>query len=128
MLSNLDASANLAVKDLAAARKFYEQTLGFEPVETMGEELVEYRSGSTTFNVYRSEMAGSNKATAVTWEANDIEGIVRDLKSKGINFEHYDMPGDMPGLSRQGDIHEAEGMKVVWFKDPDGNILNVISR
>jgi catechol 2,3-dioxygenase-like lactoylglutathione lyase family enzyme len=126
MFSNLDAKANIAVKDLPAARNFYERTLGFEPVETMGEEFVVYRSGSTTFNVYRSEFAGSNKATAVTWESDDVEGIVRDLKGKGISFEHY----DMPGITRDGDIHtdESDGMKVVWFKDPDGNILNLVSR
>jgi hypothetical protein len=42
------------------------------------------------------------------------------LKSKGVTFEHY----DMPGLSLEGDIHVGQGMKVAWFKDPDGNILN----
>jgi hypothetical protein len=51
-----------------------------------------------------------------------IEPIVKSLKSKGITFEHY----DMPGLSLEGDIHVGSGMKVAWFKDPDGNILNLV--
>lgn len=34
-------------------------------------------------------------------------------------------PPHMPGVRRRGDIHEAGKMKVVWFKDPDGNILSV---
>jgi hypothetical protein len=53
-----------------------------------------------------------------------IENIVQQLKVKGITFERY----DMPGVTRQGDIHVADNMKVAWFKDPDGNILNIVSR
>ncbi len=37
--------------------------------------------------------ASTNKATAVTWAVDDLEGVVRDLKAKGIRFEHYDLPG-----------------------------------
>jgi hypothetical protein len=48
---------------------------------------------------------------------------VRMLKAKGVNFEHY----DLFGMSRQGDVHVCEDMKVAWFKDPDGNILNIVS-
>ena len=67
------------------------------------------------------EFAGTNKATALTFDVPDIEAEVRELKDKGIFFEHY----DMPGLERQGDIYGAEGMKTAWFKDPDGNILSL---
>ena len=44
-------------------------------------------------NVYRSEFAGTNKATALTFDVDDIEAEVRELKDKGIFFEHYDIPG-----------------------------------
>ena len=124
MLSNVDASANLAVRDLNAARRFYEGTLGLEKVGSEGEELIAYRSGNTTINVYRSEFAGTNRATAVTWEVGDkLEGMVKELAGKGVKFEHY----EMPGLVRKGDVHEGGDMKVAWFKDPDGNILNLVS-
>ena len=125
MLQDIDAIANLAVKDLAVARKFYEDTLGFEAVDHEGDEVVVYRSGASRFNVYRSREAGSNKATAMTWNVgNKVEQIVRELKAKGVTFEHY----DMPGLTLKGDVHEGYGMQVAWFKDPDGNILNLVSR
>lgn len=125
MLRDTDAVANLAVKDLSRAKQFYESTLGFEPVGGEGDELIVYRSGKTTFNVYRSKEAGSNNATAVTWTVGDnVKGIAQELKVKGVTFEHY----DMPGLTREGDVHVGEGMQVAWFKDPDGNILNIVSR
>jgi catechol 2,3-dioxygenase-like lactoylglutathione lyase family enzyme len=124
MLGNRDAVANIAVRNLSAARKFYEDTLGLTPLDTEGEEAIVFKSGNSTINVYRSQYAGTNQATAVTWTVGDVENEVRALKAKGINFEHY----DMPGTKREGDVHVAGDMKVAWFKDPDGNILNIASR
>jgi catechol 2,3-dioxygenase-like lactoylglutathione lyase family enzyme len=125
MLGKTDAIANVAVKDLAVAKKFYEGTLGLTPVHTEGDEVIVMKSGDTLINVYRSEFAGTNKATAVTWTVGDeIDGIVKALKDKGVAFEHY----DMPGTKLEGDIHVGYGMKVAWFKDPDGNILNLIDQ
>ena len=123
MLHNRDAVANLAVRDMTVARRFYEGTLGFEPIDRQGDEVVVYRSGNTRFNVYRSQHAGTNKATAVTWSVGEaIDDLVRELRSKGVAFEHY----DMPGMRLDGDIHVGDRMSVAWFKDPDGNLLNII--
>ena len=125
MLSDKDAAANIAVKNLETARKFYEDRLGLKQVGAEGDELVVYKSGNTILNVYRSQYAGTNKATAVTWTVgDDVEGIVRALKAKGVVFEHY----DMPDMRLEGDVHVAGDMKVAWFKDPDGNILNIINQ
>jgi catechol 2,3-dioxygenase-like lactoylglutathione lyase family enzyme len=124
MLGQKDAAANLAVKDLARARKFYEGTLGLKPAGTQCEHLVAYRSGGSTILVYQSQYAGSNKATAMTWTAGpELEGIVGALKAKGVKFDHY----DLPGMKREGDIHLAGDMRAAWFKDPDGNILSIVS-
>jgi catechol 2,3-dioxygenase-like lactoylglutathione lyase family enzyme len=123
MLADRNASANLAVKDLAAARNFYERTLGLTPVHTEGEEAIVYKSGTSTINVYRSRHAGTNQATAVSWTVNDIEDEVNTLREKGVRFEHYDMPGRF-----EGDVHVDGDMKCAWFKDPDGNILHLINR
>ncbi|MGH8471099.1 MAG: VOC family protein [Gammaproteobacteria bacterium] len=125
MLSHVDAVANIAVKNLEAARKFYQDTLGLKQVGAEGEELMIFKSGSSTINVYRSQYAGTNQATAVTWTVgDDVDDVVRALKSKGVTFERY----DMPGMTREGDVHVAGDMRVAWFKDPDGNILNIVNR
>src|SRR5688572_26337519 len=116
MLENKDAVATLAVSDLNRAKKFYEGTLGLKPIDHEGDEVIVYQSGKSKLNVYRSQFAGTNKATALTWAVDDVEGVVRDLKGKGVKFEHY----DMPGMKLEGDIHVAGDMKVAWFKDPDG--------
>ena len=122
MLGDYDGMATIAVKNLKAARKFYEGTLGFKAVHTEGDEAVTYKSGKSQLLVYHSQFAGANKATAATWMVDDVERLVKDLKAKGIAFEHY----DFPGMTRKGDVHVAGKHKNAWFKDPDGNILAVI--
>jgi catechol 2,3-dioxygenase-like lactoylglutathione lyase family enzyme len=125
MLGDKDAAANIAVKNLERAKKFYEDTLGLTQIGSEGQEAITFKSGNSVINVYQSQYAGTNKATAVTWVVGqDVEGFVQQLKAKGIAFEHY----DMPGVTRNGDVHVAEDMKVAWFKDPDGNILNIANR
>jgi extradiol dioxygenase family protein len=124
MLGNKDAAATIAVRNLDVARKFYEGTLGLKKIGEEGDELVAYKSGNSTINVYRSKFAGTNQATALTWMVGkDIETFVAKLKEKGVKFEHY----DMPELKREGDIYSGGNMKVAWFKDPDGNILNIVT-
>jgi catechol 2,3-dioxygenase-like lactoylglutathione lyase family enzyme len=123
VLGNTDAIATIAVKKIEPARKFYEGTLGLKPVPTEETGVQTYKSGKTNVLVYESQFAGTNKATAATFGVEDLEGVVRDLKAKGIRFEHY----DMPGATRKGDIHGTGKTKAAWFKDPDGNILAVVS-
>jgi catechol-2,3-dioxygenase len=123
VLGNTDAIATIAVKKIAPARKFYEGTLGLKPMPTEETGVQTYKTGNSNILVYESQYAGTNKATAATWAVQDLEGVVRDLKAKGIRFEHY----DMPGTTRKGDIHGAGKTKAAWFKDPDGNILALVS-
>ena len=123
MLGDKDAIATVAVKDLKTAKKFYEGTLGLKPTPNPEPEVLNYKSGKTPLLVYKSQFAGTNKATAVTWTVDDTEAVVKDLKARGVAFEHY----DMPGMTRKGDVHIAGKTKAAWFKDPDGNILALVS-
>lgn len=124
MLANMNATATVGVRDIAAAREFYGKVLELSPVKDDGDnaEMLIYRSGNTQVLVYRSDYAGTNQATSITWDVGDkLADIVAALKTKGVSFEHY----DMGGMRREGDIHIADKMKIVWLKDPDGNILNI---
>ena len=121
MLKDYPVAATIATGDLAKARAFYEGTLGFTPdMEDPGGIM--YASGQARFLLYPSEFAGKGEATVATWLVEDLDAVVADLSAKGITFEQYDLPDlktDERGIASMGDIRGA------WFKDPDGNILNV---
>lgn len=125
MLGSKDAIATVAVSDMKRAAKFYEETLGLRPIERMGTGAASYQTGLSSLLVYESRFAGTNKATAVTWNVGgDVDRIVEDLKRKGIAFEHY----DLPETKLDGDIHVSGGRRLAWFKDPDGNILAIAGK
>ena len=120
MLQMIDATAMVAVRDLAAARSFYADVLGFELHDEMG--VVSFESGRTPVALYESEYAGTNQANALAWSVGDrLDDIVTLLRERGVTFERY----DFPGVSLEGAVHVADGFKGVWFKDPDGNILHL---
>lgn len=110
-------------QEVQEARAFYEGKLGLEIARELPEGIA-YRTGSTTLLVYGSHFAGTNQATGVTWAVGgDVERVVEGLKAKGVTFEHY----DLPGTTVEGDVLVEGDRKAAWFKDPDGNILTVVS-
>jgi catechol 2,3-dioxygenase-like lactoylglutathione lyase family enzyme len=123
MLADAEAVANIPVKDIGKAKSFYEGTLGLRQLGTECDVLV-LQSGNSKVYVYRSDYAGTNRATSMTWNVGrDLEGVVHDLQSKGVRFERY----DIPGMMHQGDVHVSGDFKAAWFKDPDGNILSIVN-
>lgn len=121
MLKDFDSAAILAVTDMVRARHFYEHVLGLTLTEA-NDMVMEFKTGKTGLVVYKSDFAGTNKANAVVWGVGgEIEDIVANLRARGVSFEHYE------GMDLRGDIHIAGDFKMVWFKDPDGNILHLNS-
>jgi catechol-2,3-dioxygenase len=124
MLGKYEAIATIAVKDIGVATKFYEQTLGLSRIPTSERGVQMFKSGNSRVLVYQSDYAGTNKATAATWTIEgDIKQVVAGLAARGVRFEHY----DLPGTTLDGDLHITGTIKAAWCKDPDGNILALVS-
>jgi len=110
--------AYIPVKDVARARQFYEQTLGFKPKsETPGGVIYEFADRTACF-LYPTPNAGTSKASQAFWQVDDIEREVADLKRRGVKFEEYE--------GTKNSIFTGGGAKAAWFKDPDGNIMAVV--
>lgn len=121
MLKHQDSAAIIAVTDMARAKTFYAETLGLELVDG-DENVMQFKTGATRLVVYTSGFAGTNRANAVVWGVGaELDAIVADLAAKGVSFEHY------PGMDFKDGIHSSGDFKMVWFKDPDGNILHLNS-
>jgi catechol 2,3-dioxygenase-like lactoylglutathione lyase family enzyme len=124
MLGSKDVMATVAVRSLAVARPFYEDILGLKLVDDSQAEhgVVGLKAGSSQVLVYESAFAATNKATVLTWALGEgFDAAVKALQDKGVAFETY----DMPGVVLDGPVHVMGDMRVVWFKDPDGNILSL---
>ena len=122
MLQKHPMYAYLPASDMARARKFYEGKLGFTPGEEVaGGVAYTFGKGTACF-LYPTPNAGTSKASQAFWDVEDIEREVAELKDRGVQFEHY----DMPGAQVDGDIVTAGGARAAWFKDSEGNILAVI--
>ena len=122
MLSDFPAMPVLAVSDLDRARRYYEDTLGFTASREIPDGVM-YRVGGTQVLVYRSSFAGTNRATAISFDVSPdaFDAEIATLRERGVTFEVY----DLPGATWQDGVASMEGMRSVWFEDPDGNILNV---
>lgn len=121
MLKDREPYATIPVTDLARAKEFYGGTLGFE-VERDTEGGVMYRSGASRFFVYPSRFRAGGH-TQLSWIVPDIKAEVRELKSKGVEFEQYD---NIPGLQMVDSVVQSgPDVWTAWFKDPDGNLLGL---
>ena len=122
MLKNSPIVPYIPATDVARARKFYEEKVGLVPREEVAGGVV-YECGDRSWIfLYPSGGAGTSKASQAFWQVKDVEAEVAELKSRGVVFEEY----EMPGLKTVNGIMTAGGSKAAWFKDTEGNIMAVI--
>src|SRR5688572_23363430 len=122
MLQKFPLYSYIPAKDVARARKFYEDKLGFKPGEEVaGGVTYEFAQGSAAF-LYPTPNAGTSKASQAFWQVDDIEREVAELTKRGVRFEDY----DMPGMKTVNHIFTGGGAKAAWFKDSEGNIMALV--
>jgi len=124
MLQKSPLYAYIPARDVARARKFYENTLGLKAKEEYaGGVIYEFGKGTGCF-LYPTPNAGTSQASQAFWQVDNVEREVAELKARGVVFEEY----DIPGVKMQNSVAVAGGAKTAWFKDSEGNILAVSQR
>ena len=129
MLSNCDVAARIPARDLERARAFYFEKLGLKPSEERPGGLV-YRCGSGTFSLFASTGAASGNHTQMAWTVDDIETAVAELRTRGVTFEEFDLPGlkTVNGIAQVAGNYPSKGgigEKAAWFRDSEGNLLGI---
>jgi catechol 2,3-dioxygenase-like lactoylglutathione lyase family enzyme len=127
MLGDKRLMTAIPVRDLDRARGFYEGVLGLRFAGgPRADGSFEYECGAGTglFTYPTQENAGKSPATLAAWQVDDIDATATALRESGIALEEY----DMPALRTEKGIAALPGGRAIWFKDPDGNILNVFQR
>ena len=118
------AFSGFSVNDLAKAKAFYTQTLGLQVVEE-GVGLRLHLPGGGTAFAYPKDDHQPATFTLLDFVVDDIDEAVDELKSRGVNFDHFEgMPQDEKGIMRG--ISQNMGPDIAWFKDPAGNFLAVL--
>ena len=128
MLSGARIGAVIPVSDLERGIEFYGQTLGLGTPER--DEIPEnpgarFHVGGGELYLYKSVGAGQSRHTLCAFEVDNIEQEVEDLRSRGVTFEEYDMPGMK---TESGVVQMSGDIKGAFFKDPDGNIIGLGQR
>jgi catechol 2,3-dioxygenase-like lactoylglutathione lyase family enzyme len=126
MLQQAKASAAMPASDLARARAFYEGTLGFKPdPEVADDQGVMYRCGDgTAFLVFLSSGASSGTHTQLTFEVDDVDAELREVRDKGVALEDY----DLPSIKTEGGIAHLPDGTGGFFKDTEGNLIAIFQR
>lgn len=119
-LANAQIAANVPVKDMKRALTFYGETLGLKAIpitDWIGSVIG--KDGSMLILAPR-EKASSDEDN-VNFTVTDIEGVIKMLKSRGVKFSDY----DLPHMKTVDHIAESDGFKAAWFKDSEGNTLQI---
>ena len=109
----------LPVKDLARARRFYEEAPGLEPLGAKPDGKFIYQCGGTELALFPKEEGTKAEHTAVSFRVARIREAVAALQARGVRFADY----DLPGLKTVDHVCVLGSEKAAWFEDPEGNIL-----
>jgi catechol 2,3-dioxygenase-like lactoylglutathione lyase family enzyme len=112
--------SGFAVADVAAAKRFYGETLGLDVTEENG-LLTLHLAGGREVLVYPKPDHAPASYTILNFPVADIDQAVDHLGERGVRFERYEgFDQDAKGIQR------ADGPPIAWFTDPSGNILAVL--
>ena len=124
MFDGIPLHASIPASDYERAKTWYQEKIGLRPVEEDPQGRgAWYETGGVRFLLYRSAFAGTNQATAATFIVEDFDATFDFLKSRGVTFEKYDPFEDIK--SEDGVMTLPDGSKASFFKDSEGNILEI---
>jgi len=107
----------VTVDDLARAKDFYENTLGMKFLFEAG-HLVFFKCGDIRLMLTTPEKPEPRGGTIVYYKVDDIHATYSALKQRGVVFI------DEPHLIAKMPDHD---LWMVFLKDPDGNIIGIMS-
>jgi catechol 2,3-dioxygenase-like lactoylglutathione lyase family enzyme len=128
MLKNGRVAARLPAQDLERARAFYAEKLALEPAEER-EGGLRYVCANGEVTLLESTGSAAGDHTQMGWEVDDIEATVSELRSRGVMFEEYDLPGlkTIDGIAEIEGQYPSKGSRErgAWFRDSEGNMLGI---
>jgi catechol 2,3-dioxygenase-like lactoylglutathione lyase family enzyme len=122
MLQNAHAYVKLPASDAQRAKRFYVDILGFTPQWEMNGHIWLNHADGSSILVFPSTGKASGDHDQCGWVVDDVEVEVSDLRSRGVVFEEFPGRRFVDGIAVDGPFMAA------WFRDSEGNLLNVRSK
>jgi len=125
MFKQSPAFSGFSTNDIAATRKFYEDTLGLLVTEENGMLTLHLATGGTVL-IYPKDNHEPATFTVLNFPVDNIDVAVNALGERGVKLQKP-APGfqaDDKGIVRG--IAANMGPDIAWFTDPAGNILSVL--
>jgi catechol 2,3-dioxygenase-like lactoylglutathione lyase family enzyme len=128
MLARFETATRLPAQDLARARAFYADKLGLTPAEERPGGLL-YRCGGTKFALYATGSRPTGEHTRMAWTVDDLDAVVTELRARGVEFEHVNVPGlrTVDGIAEVAGNYPSAGTgeRAAWFRNSEGNLLDL---
>jgi len=122
MFKESKAFSSFSVRDLKESKLFYQETLGLEISEPMGQLSLNISGGIPVFLYIKPDHVPA-AYTVLNFPVTQLEEKMEELRKRGVKFEIYE--DDDFGTDQNG-LRSDDGMKIAWFKDPSGNILSIV--
>jgi len=122
MLQNAHAYVKLPASDAQRAKRFYVDILGFTPEWEMSDHIWLNHADGSSILIFPSTGKASGDHDQCGWLVDDIKAEVADLRSRGVVFEEFSGRQFVNGIAVDGPFLAA------WFRDSEGNLLNVRSK
>ena len=123
-LKTASTTVFLATSKPDLARKFYEGALGLTLASDEPYALV-YQLSGTELRLSKVPNYTPQPFTVLDWQVPSITDAHSELAAKGIEFTIFEGMGqDETGIWTSPD----GGARILWFADPDGNVLSVSER
>ena len=119
VLVSTQVTCMLPVKDMARARRFYEDALGLVPLGAKPDGKFVYHCGGTELALFPKPEGTKAEHTAISFKVADIAASIAGLKQRGVVFDDY----DLPGFKTVEHVCVLGSERAAWFRDPEGNIL-----
>jgi len=106
---------------IAAAERFYTDVLEL-PLRAKSDGALVYDVNGSDLRVSPVPSTQPTAHTVVGFAVDGLESIVTELGRRGVTWERFSgIPHDERGI-----VVTPDGVKVVWFRDPDGNLLSIV--
>jgi catechol 2,3-dioxygenase-like lactoylglutathione lyase family enzyme len=107
--------ANIETKDVAAAKRFYQDVLGLDLLMDMGWIATYGSDEKMSVQVSFMEQGGSGTPVPdISIEVDDVEGALTRMKEAGFGIEY-------------GPADEAWGVRRFYVRDPFGRLVNILA-